>query len=305
MTPLPIPDSICGIGRQHLSRSGVAPPTGKLHPRQMSPHNSKSGKTSPEMNLLIDSCFPSAVPLLSRGWIVPVGGATPDRLKWTGSRSDRTSGEWKPEGGNCVTDAFLLAPIGKCRSFLCRSMPVGGCTPDRKAPPPPNAPHNSKSEKTSPEMNLLIDSCFPSAVPLLSRGWIVPVGGSTPDRLRPAQDGLAQGLTAQAGNGNRRADIVLLTRSCLRRLGNAGRSCAGRGLHPRPESPTPAKYPPAIPNPERHPPELNLLIDSCFPSAVSLLSRGWIVPVGGATPDRRKVWPRKRGMETGGRTLCY
>ena len=32
-------------------------------------------------------------------------------------------------------------------------------------------------------MNLLIDSCFLSVVSLLSRGWIVPVGGSTPDRL--------------------------------------------------------------------------------------------------------------------------
>ena len=38
-------------------------------------------------------------------------------------------------------------------------------------------------------MNLLIDSYFLSAVPLLSRGWIVPVGGSTPDRLKPAQTG--------------------------------------------------------------------------------------------------------------------
>ena len=34
------------------------------------------------MNLLIDSCFLSVVPLFSRGWIVPVGGSTPDRLKW-------------------------------------------------------------------------------------------------------------------------------------------------------------------------------------------------------------------------------
>ena len=33
-------------------------------------------------------------------------------------------------------------------------------------------------------MNRLIDSCFLSVVALLSRGWIVPVGGSTPDRLR-------------------------------------------------------------------------------------------------------------------------
>ena len=42
------------------------------------------------MNLLIDSCFPSAVPLLSRGWIVPVGGATPDRLKMGARRKNLT-----------------------------------------------------------------------------------------------------------------------------------------------------------------------------------------------------------------------
>ena len=33
-------------------------------------------------------------------------------------------------------------------------------------------------------MNLLTDFCFLDSVPLLSRGWIVPVGGSTPDRLK-------------------------------------------------------------------------------------------------------------------------
>ena len=46
---------------------------------------------------------------------------------------------------------------------------------------------------------------------------------------------------------------------------------------------------PAIPNPERRFPEINLLIDSVFLSSVPLLSRGWIVPVGGSTPDRLKV----------------
>ena len=29
-----------------------------------------------------------------------------------------------------------------------------------------------------------IDFCFLDSVPLPSRGWIVPVGGSTPDRLK-------------------------------------------------------------------------------------------------------------------------
>ena len=60
--------------------------------------------------------------------------------------------------------------------------------------------------------------------------------------------------------------------------------CAGRGLNPRPESSIPAKCPPVIPNPERHSPEMNPLIP--FPSVVALPSRGWIVPVGGSTPDR-------------------
>ena len=45
------------------------------------------------MNLLIGSCFLSAVSLLSRGWIVPVGGSTPDRLSLTGSRTDRFRGD--------------------------------------------------------------------------------------------------------------------------------------------------------------------------------------------------------------------
>ena len=119
-------------------------------------------------------------------------------------------------------------------------------TPAKCPPATPNP------EMHSPEMNLLIDSRFPSAVPLPSRGWIVPVGGSTPDRLR---------LNF--------------------------RPCAGRGLNPRPESSTPAKCPSATPNPEMHSPEMNLLTDSCFPSAVPLPSRGWIVPVGGSTPDRK------------------
>ena len=186
-------------------------------------------------------------------------------------------------------------------------------------------------------MNLLFDSCFPSVVPLLSRGWIVPVGGATPDRLKA--QGRRKVRPRKQGNRNRRAEncvidafllvpvaecrsslcqsrnvgrpcagrgmpVVLVPvgecRSSLCRSRNAGRPCAGRGLHPRPESSTPAKCSPAIPNPERPLPEMNLLFDSYFPSAVPLLLRGWIVPVGGATPDRlkaqgrRKVRPRKQ-----------
>ena len=62
-----------------LSRSGVEPPTGTIHPRQISSRNSKSGKASPAMNLLIGFCFLSVVPLPLRGWSFPVGGSTPDR----------------------------------------------------------------------------------------------------------------------------------------------------------------------------------------------------------------------------------
>ena len=36
------------------------------------------------------------------------------------------------------------------------------------------------------------------------------------------------------------------------RVDGSFRSCAGRGLNPRPESSTPVEYPPAISNPERH-----------------------------------------------------
>ena len=102
------------------------------------------------------------------------------------------------------------------------------------------------SERRPPEMNLFTDFCFLTSVPLLSRGWIVPVGGSTPDRHKTG------------------------TRS---------------------ESSTPVECLPAMPNSERCPPEMNLFTDFCFLTSVPLLSRGWIVPVGGATPDRlRSAW---------------
>ena len=70
-----------------LSRSGVEPPTGTIHPRQISSRNSKSGKTSSAMNLLIDSFFLSVVPpspcvggAFRSGVEPPTGiGSTPDR----------------------------------------------------------------------------------------------------------------------------------------------------------------------------------------------------------------------------------
>ena len=154
-----------------------------------------------------------------RGWIVPVGGATPDRLKVQGRRKVQPRKQ-----GNRNQRAELT------RSCWCRS---GVEPPTGKLHPRQISSRNSKSGKTSPEMNLLFDSCFSSVVPLLSRGWIVPVGGATPDRLKA--QGRRKVRPRKQGNRNRRAEIVLLMRSCLCRLGNAGRPCAGRGLNPRPE----------------------------------------------------------------------
>ena len=290
----------------------------------MSTRNSKSGKTSPEMNLLFDSCFPSAVPLLSRGWIVPVGGATPDRLKAQGRRKVRPRKQ-----GNRNRRAEI---VSLTRSCLCRSrnaghpcasrgmsvvlVPLGnagrpcagrGLNPRPESSTPAKCPPAiPKPERHLPEMNLLFDSCFPSVVPLLSRGWIVPVGGSTPDRLKA--QGRRKVRPRKQRNRNRRAEIVSLTRSYLCRSRNADRPCAGWGmpailvpvtecrsgvepptgkLHPRQMSPRNSKS-------GKTSPEMNLLFDSCFPSAVPLLSRGWIVPVGGATPDRLRAWERQK-----------
>ena len=54
--------------------------------------------------------------MLARGWIVPVGGATPDRLKSTGTRPDRL-GRHKVEG---------QPPIGIRSTGLAGSMGGAG-----------------------------------------------------------------------------------------------------------------------------------------------------------------------------------
>ena len=63
--------------------------------------------------------------LLSRGWIVPVGGATPDRLK-----DDRREPILESIEGLVVRDAFLDLELreGIWRGWI---VPVGGSTPDR------------------------------------------------------------------------------------------------------------------------------------------------------------------------------
>ena len=76
--------------------------------------------------------------------------------------------------------------------------------------------------------------------------------------------------------------------NCRQTFGRGGafRPCAGRGLYPRPERSTPAKYLPCF-QIRKSIAAINL--SNCFLSSVALLSRGWIVPVGGATPDRHST----------------
>ena len=82
------------------------------------------------------------------------------------------------------------SPDRRCRSS---TMPVGGCTPDRNDPPPPNICLSSQTPGTLPPPNthlrFRIRPPLPCknlpislASPMLLRGWIVPVGDAIPDR---------------------------------------------------------------------------------------------------------------------------
>ena len=101
------------------------------------------------------------------------------------------------------------------------------------------------------------------AASLLLRGWSVPVGGSTPDRLK----GWGSPLLCSCGGGSFRSGVQPPTGS---RVGGvrfsalAGVDRSGRGFNPRPAQ--------------------------GLGESASLLLRGWIVPVGGSTPDRLKGW---------------
>ena len=84
--------------------------------------------------------------------------------------------------------------------------------------------------------------------------------------------------------------------------GGAFRPCAGRGLYPRPERSTPAKYLPCF-QIRKNIAAINL--SNCFLLSVALLSRGWIVPVGGATPDRHKDQGRRKEAALGRAGLVF
>ena len=82
------------------------------------------------MNLLIDFCFLSAVPLLSRGWIVPVGGSTPDRLK------DRRKIDQRKAGAGQVRNCRLHLRIC-CSTLLSGKMSPSRAVPSRSGVEPP------------------------------------------------------------------------------------------------------------------------------------------------------------------------
>ena len=158
--------------------------------------------------------------------------------------------------------------------------------PERSTPAKyPSAIPNPESIPQNKSSN-----CFLSSVPLLSRGWIIPVGGSTPDRHRTESSTHAkypptipnpESIPQNKSSNCFLPSVPLLSRGWIIPVGG---STPDRH---RTESSTHAKYLPAIPNPESIPQNKS---SNCFLPSVPLLSRGWIIPVGGSTPDRLKVW---------------
>ena len=93
------------------------------------------------MNLF--NCLLSSVPLLSRGWIVPVGGATPDRQK--------SVGEQPPTGSSNLPDRLEVGSnrLGVQIRIRILFMRVGGVDEE-------DSPFNRTGmrENTSSQMNV-------------------------------------------------------------------------------------------------------------------------------------------------------
>ena len=134
-----------------------------------------------------------------------------------------------------------------CRSSLCRSgvAPPTGTIHPRKG-------RGAEDRKQSKDPFPCAGRGLNCAMPV----DLMPVGGCTPDRNDPPTRGQRsrRQKTVKRSISLRRSEVELC---------HAGRPYAGRGLHPRPESSTPAKYPPTTPNPEKHPPKINLLTVFC------------------------------------------
>ena len=119
---------------------------------------------------------------LCRSILVPVGGCTPDR-------NDPPPLNTRPQfqirkASPKINLLTVFCPLFLCPrvggSFRSGVQPPTGI--ERKAPPTPNTSLQFQIRKSIPRNES--SNCFLSSVPLLSRGWIIPVGGSTPDRLK-------------------------------------------------------------------------------------------------------------------------
>ena len=62
-----------------LSRSGVEPPTGMIHPRESRETEDRKQESIKEFVLEVWIPNLEIKENIWRGWIVPVGGSTPDR----------------------------------------------------------------------------------------------------------------------------------------------------------------------------------------------------------------------------------
>ena len=128
------------------------------------------------MTLLIDFCFLSAVSLLSRGWIVPVGGSTPDRHKARPAR---------PAQGSAQGPARELILIFRLLSNACAGVDRSGrgCNPR-----PAQGATGSAGSRISARTGARIDSHFPALIQCLRgggsfRSGVQPPTGIRPDRL--------------------------------------------------------------------------------------------------------------------------
>ena len=106
------------------------------------------------------------------------------------------------------------------------------------------------------------------------------------DRHRPAPGRPAQAGTRPTGTGRHQADRH---RPAPGRPAQASTRPTGTGRLGSDGTINPRQMSLAISNPKDVFPKGNSLIDFCFLDSVSLPSRGWIVPVGGATPDRHQA----------------
>ena len=177
--------------RSPLCRSGVAPPTGTIHPRRGRGTESRKQKSR---NLFSDIPFQIPEPVgecrssLSRS--KPIGGFLPTLSRSgveppTGTihpRKGRGTESRKQKSRNLFSDMpfQIPEPVGECRSSLSRSKPIGGFPPTlsrsgvapptgtihpRQIPPPTPNPENHPPKQTF--------QLFPAFCPLSSaHAWM-------------------------------------------------------------------------------------------------------------------------------------